>query len=88
MQFGSLDMALVIGGVSLGIHTLVGHLQTPWLTSRSSQLSPVAVFVGLLAWEWLWGVWGLMLGVPILMIVKAVCDRLDGLMTIGEFLGS
>ncbi len=81
-------MALVIGGVSLGIHTLVGHLLTPWLTSRSSQLSPVAVFVGLLAWEWLWGVWGLLPGVPILMIVKAVCDRWDGLMTIGEFLGS
>uniref|UniRef100_E6PQD9 Putative permease n=1 Tax=mine drainage metagenome TaxID=410659 RepID=E6PQD9_9ZZZZ len=88
LQFGSLDMALVIGGVSLGIHTLVGNLLTPWLTSRSSQLSPVAVFVGLLAWGWLWGVWGLLLGVPILMIVKAVCDRLDGLKPIGEFLGS
>ncbi|MHB1691908.1 MAG: AI-2E family transporter [Thiomonas sp.] len=88
LQFGSLDMALVIGGVSLGIHTLVGNLLTPWLTSRSSQLSPVAVFVGLLAWGWLWGAWGLLLGVPILMIVKAVCDRLDGLKPIGEFLGS
>ncbi len=88
LQFGSLDMALVIGGVSLTIHTLVGNLLTPWLTSRSSQLSPVAVFVGLLAWGWLWGIWGLLLGVPILMIVKVVCDRLDGLKPIGEFLGT
>jgi predicted PurR-regulated permease PerM len=51
-------------------------------------LSPVAVFVGLLAWGWLWGVWGLLLGIPILMIVKSVCDRVDDLKPIGEFLGS
>lgn len=88
VQFGSLNMALTIGGISLLIHTLVGNLLTPWLTSRSSQLSPVAVFIGLLFWGWLWGVWGLLLGIPILMIVKAICDRVDGLKPIGEFLGS
>jgi len=88
LQFGSLDMALLVGGISLLIHTLVGNLLTPWLTSRSSQLSPVAVFVGLLFWGWLWGVWGLLLGIPILMIVKTICDRVDDLKPIGEFLGS
>ena len=88
LQFGSLNMAMAVGGASLLIHTLVGNLLTPWLTSRASRLSPVAVFVGLLAWGWLWGVWGLLLGVPILMIVKSVCDRVDDLKPIGEFLGS
>jgi predicted PurR-regulated permease PerM len=88
LQFGSLNMALAVGGASMIIHTLVGNLLTPWLTSRASRLSPVAVFVGLLAWGWLWGVWGLLLGVPILMIVKSVCDRVDDLKPIGEFLGS
>ena len=88
LQFGSLNMALVAAGASLGIHTIIGNLLTPWLTSRASQLSPVAVFVGLLAWGWLWGVWGLLLGVPILMIVKSVCDRVDDLKPIGEFLGN
>ncbi|UUZ63052.1 AI-2E family transporter [Polaromonas sp. P1-6] len=88
LQFGSLNMALVVGGASLVIHTLVGNLLTPWLTGRASRMSPVAVFVGLLAWGWLWGVWGLLLGVPILMIVKSVCDRLDDLKPIGEFLGA
>ena len=88
LQFGSLNMALAVGGASLLIHAAVGNLLTPWLTSRTSQLSPVAVFVGLLAWGWLWGVWGLLLGVPILMIFKAVCDRVDDLKPIGEFLGS
>ena len=88
LQFGSLNMALLVAGVSLVIHMVVGNLVTPWLTSRASRMNPVAVFVGLLAWGWLWGVWGLLLGIPILMIVKAVCDRVDELKPLGEFLGS
>ncbi|MDP1739620.1 MAG: AI-2E family transporter [Polaromonas sp.] len=88
LQFGTLNMAMVVGGASLVIHTIVGNLVTPWLTSRASRLSPVAVFVALLAWGWLWGVWGLLMGIPIMMIVKSVCDRVDDLKPLGEFLGS
>ena len=88
LQFGSLNMALAVGGISLVIHTIIGNLVTPWLTSRASRMNPVAVFVGLLAWGWLWGVWGLLLGVPILMIVKAVCDRVEDFKPVSEFLGS
>ena len=87
LQFGSLDMALVIGGASLVIHTLVGNLLTPWLTSRTSSMSPVAVFVSVLAWGWLWGLWGLLLGIPVMMAVKAVCDRVEDLKAVGEMLG-
>ena len=88
LQFGSSNMAMLVVGASLVIHTIVGNLITPWLTGRASRMNPVAVFVGLLAWGWLWGVWGLLLGMPILMIVKAVCDRVDDLKPISEFLGS
>ena len=88
LQFGSSNMALLVVGASLVIHTIVGNLITPWLTGRASRMNPVAVFVGLLAWGWLWGVWGLLLGMPILMIVKSVCDRIDDLKHISEFLGS
>ncbi len=88
LQFGSINMALLVAGASMLIHTIVGNLITPWLTSRASRMNPVAVFVGLLAWGWLWGVWGLLLGLPILMIVKSLCDRVDDLKPIGEFLGA
>ena len=88
LQFGTINMALLVGGASLLIHAITGNLLTPWLTSRASRMSPVAVFVGMLAWGWLWGVWGLLLGIPILMMVKAVCDRVDDLKPIGEFLGN
>ena len=87
LQFGTLDMALAIGGASLVIHTLVGNLLTPWLTSRTSSMSPVAVFVSVLAWGWLWGLWGLLLGIPVMMAVKAVCDRVEDLKAVGELLG-
>ena len=88
LQFGTVNMAVTVGGASLFIHTIIGNLITPWLTSRASRMNPVAVFVGLLAWGWLWGVWGLLLGIPILMIVKSICDRVDDLKPVGEFLGS
>src|SRR5512140_34576 len=88
MQFGELKAALVMAGISLAIHTVQGNLIVPWLTSKTSRMNPVAVFIGVLAWGWLWGVWGLLLGVPILMAVKAVCDRVEDLKPVGELLGN
>ena len=88
MQFGTIQMALLVGGSSFAIHSIVGYLLLPWLTSRTSRMNAVTVFVGVLAWGWLWGLWGLLLGVPILMAVKAVCDRVEDLKPVGELLGS
>ena len=87
VQFGNFEMALLIGGAALLINSLEGYILTPWLTGKASRMNPVAVFVGVLAWGWLWGVWGLFLGVPILLAIKAVCDRIDDLKGIGELLG-
>lgn len=87
LQFNGIEMALAVGGASLLIHTVVGNLLTPWLTSRTSRMNPVAVFVGVIFWGWLWGIWGLLLGVPVLMVVKAICDRVEDLQPIGELLG-
>lgn len=87
LQFSTIETALLVGGTSLLIHTLIGNLLTPWLTSRSSRMNPVAVFVGVIFWGWLWGVWGLLLGIPIMMVVKAICDRVEDLQPFGELLG-
>src|SRR6185436_16306539 len=88
LQTGQLDTALLIGGVSLLINIIEGYLLVPWATSRASSMNPVAVFIGVLAWGWLWGVWGLLLGIPVLMAVKAICDRVDHLKPVGELLGT
>ncbi|MES2633393.1 MAG: AI-2E family transporter [Pseudomonadota bacterium] len=88
LQFGSVNMALAVAGASLFINTIEGYLIVPWVTSKASKMNAVSVFVGVLAWGWLWGVWGLLLGIPIMMVIKAVCDRVDDLKPIGELLGT
>ena len=88
VQFGTPQMALLVGGTSFAIHTIVGNLITPWWMGRASKMSPVAVFISLLVFGWLWGVWGLLLGVPILLVVKSVCDRVDDLKPFGELIGA
>lgn len=88
LQFGQIEMALAVAGASLFINTIEGNLMVPWLTGKASRMNPVAIFIGVLGWGWLWGVWGLLLGVPIMMVVKAVCDRVDDLKPVGELLGT
>lgn len=87
-QFGTIGMALAVASISLVINTLEGSWLTPWLASRASRMNAVVVFSGLLFWGWLWGGWGLVLGLPIMMVVKAVCDHIEDLKPIGEFMGS
>lgn len=87
LQFGTIGMALLVSGIALVITSLEGFLLTPWLTSRASQMNAVVIFAGVLFWGWLWGVWGLLLGIPILMAVKAVCDHVEDLKPVGEMLG-
>jgi predicted PurR-regulated permease PerM len=87
LQFGSLRMAIIVGGVSLLITSLEGFLLTPWLTSRAARMNAVAIFVGLLFWGWVWNVWGMLLAVPMLMVIKAVCDHVEDFKGVGELLG-
>ena len=72
---------------SLVITSLEGFLLTPWLTSRAARMNAVAIFVGLLFWGWVWNVWGMLLAVPMLMVIKAVCDHVEDLKGVGELLG-
>lgn len=88
LQFGDVRSALVIMAASLVVHTVVGNLLLPWLTGRHTRMNPVAVFAGMIFWGWLWGLWGLLLGLPILMMVKAICDHVEDLQPIGELLSS
>ena len=88
VQFGTVEMALLVGGSSFVVHTLIGNLLTPWWMGRASKMSPIAVFVAVLVFGWLWGVAGLLLGVPILMVAKTICDRIEDLKPIGELLGA
>ncbi|TFZ04027.1 AI-2E family transporter [Ramlibacter humi] len=88
VQSGDIELPMWVVGVSLLIHTVEGNLLVPWLTSKASRMNAVSVFIGVLFWGWLWGVWGLLLGIPIMMVIKAVCDRVEQLKPVGELLGT
>ncbi len=86
LQFGTVEMALAVAGITLVIHGLQNWL-TPWLVSRANQMNAVVVFASLLFWGWLWGAWGLLLGLPIMMVIKAICDHVEEFKPVGEFMG-
>ena len=87
LQFGTIGMPTYVSGISLVITSIEGWLLTPWLTSKTAQTNEVAIFVGLIFWSFVWGIWGTLLAVPMLVALKACCDRIEDLKPIGELLG-
>ncbi len=87
MQFDSFSMAFLAFGVSLAIATFVGTFVTTWMTGRIAKMNAAAIFVSLLFWGWLWGIWGMLLGIPIVVICKVVSEHVEALQPVGELLG-
>ncbi|MEP7181971.1 MAG: AI-2E family transporter [Betaproteobacteria bacterium] len=87
LQFESFAMALLVAGVCLAIATLVGTFVTTWMTGRIAHMNAAAVFISLLFWGWLWGIWGMLLSIPIIVIVKVVSQHVEQLHPLAEMLG-
>jgi predicted PurR-regulated permease PerM len=87
LQFGDFGRSLLVAAVSLVITALEGYLLTPALVGKAAEMNSVSVFAGLLFWSWAWGIWGLLLAVPMMMVIKVVCDHVEDLQPIGVILG-
>jgi predicted PurR-regulated permease PerM len=87
LQFNAVAPALYVSAAALAVTSLEGWLLTPVLMGRAARMNPVAIFVGLLFWSWVWGAWGVVLAVPMMMMLKAVCDRVEDLTPIAELIG-
>lgn len=85
-QDGGFARALQMSGGALVITSLEGWLLTPPLLGKAERMSVLAVFLGLLLWTWLWGAWGTILAVPMLVVLKSVADRVEPLKPIGRLL--
>ena len=86
LQYGDWSQAFLVAGVSIVVATLVGSIFTTWLASRQTEMNTTATFVGLLFFGWIWGLWGILLGIPLLAIVKTVCDHRDEWRPVSELL--
>src|SRR5262249_17255895 len=87
LQFNTIAMAIYVCGSSAAMTALEGWLLTPWLMSRTARTNEIAIFVALIFWSFVWGIWGTLLAVPMLVVVKAFCDRIEDLKPVGELLG-
>jgi len=87
LQFGTISMAAYVAGLSLVITSIEGWVLMPFLARKVVRTNEIAVFISLIFWSFVWGVWGTLLAVPMLVAVKAYCDHIDDLKPFGELLG-
>src|SRR3989338_6410844 len=87
LQSGSPLYAIAVAGVSLLVAGAIGFVFMTWLHSRFARVNTAVLFIALLFFGWLWGVWGLLLGAPLVAITKVVFDRVEALKPAGEPLG-
>ena len=77
IQFGELMQAAKIAAAALVITSLEGWLLTPPLLGKAEHMHALVVFLGVLLWTWIWGAWGTILAVPMLVVVKSIADHVD-----------
>ncbi len=87
VSFDSLAHALAAPAAYFCINALEGNLITPLIMGRRLQINPVAIFISLTFWGWIWGIPGALLAVPLLVALKIVCDNVATLRPLGEFIG-
>lgn len=85
--FDSVGQALLVPAVFILINIIQGNVVSPLLHADRLTLNPVAVFVGLSFWWWIWGIPGAFIAVPMLAAFKILCDHIPPMASIGEFLG-
>ena len=86
MQFDSFSMALLVAGANIVIATIVGVFVTTWMTGRIAKMNSAAVFTSLIFFSWLWGLWGMLLGIPVIFILKVICEHIEHLQPVAELL--
>lgn len=87
LQFGEISMVALVAGVSLAIATFIGTFVVTWMTGRIAKMNTAAVFISLLFWGWLWGILGMLLSIPIIVILKVVSQHVEQLQPVADLLG-
>jgi predicted PurR-regulated permease PerM len=87
LTFDGLGRILMAPAIYIVLETVQGQIVTPMVLGLRFTLNPVAIFVWLIFWAWMWGIIGAVLAFPMLTIFKILCDHIQPLAPIGEFLG-
>ena len=79
LQSGSATLVLTVLLLTAVASTTIGLFLQNWLQGRASQMNPVAVFISVLFFGWLWDGWGLLLGAPLIAIGRTIASRIESL---------
>jgi predicted PurR-regulated permease PerM len=79
LQFGTAQMALLAGGIPVGASIILGIWLQTMLMGRAARMNAASVFISLLFWGMLWGAWGLLLAVPMMVAIKTLCGNIEPL---------
>lgn len=86
VQSGDPTQAVKISAAALVITSVEGWLLTPPLLGKAERMHVVVVFLGVLLWTWIWGAWGTILAVPMLVVVKAIADHLESVKPVSRLM--
>jgi len=87
LSFDSIGRILLAPAIYIALETVQGQVITPMVVGIRFSLNPVAIFIWIIFWGWLWGVIGALLAVPMLTVFKILCDQIEPLAPVSEFLG-
>jgi predicted PurR-regulated permease PerM len=87
LTFDSIGQILLAPAIYIALEILQGQFVTPIVLGLRFALNPVVIFIWVIFWGWLWGIIGALLGVPMLTVFKILCDHIEPLAPVGEFLG-
>lgn len=87
LTFDPIWQILLAPSVYLLLNIIEAYFVTPVALGRRLTLNTVAIFLWVIFWGWLWGAAGALVAVPLLAILKIICDHIEPLAPIGEFLG-
>jgi AI-2 transport protein TqsA len=79
IQFESYGPIIWLGLILFTIQTVIGNVIDPKYIGKSINLSPIVVLFALIFWGWLWGIAGMFLSVPIMVIIKIILENIPEL---------
>ena len=88
VTFPSAAQALVPGAVYLVLNAIEGQFITPYFVGRRLKVNPVAIFLSVAFWAWLWSIIGMLVAVPLLVTIRTFCEHIPQLRHVGDFLSA
>lgn len=88
IQFDTFQRSIVILIILLVLQMTIGNFIEPKIMGDRLRLNTVTVIFGLVFWGIIWGIPGMLLSVPLLVILKLIFEYSDSLSIVARVMGS